>query len=123
MKRSLIAIVVLGVFLLSGCATYHISKQSLAEQLAGTRIEKKLVVNGNDLRTINVLDSKGRNTVLDVTRSTGVKITKTNGKHTTVYFDTILLDDSTISGCKTHFLNSRIKPVKLSEISKIELQK
>ena len=123
MKRSLIAFAALGMFLLSGCATYHISTQSLAEQFASSGTEAKINVNGNDLRTVTVLDKKGTKEELFVTRSTGMKITKKNGKHTTVYFDTILLTDSTLSGCKTHFFNSRIKPIKFADISKIELQK
>jgi len=123
MKRSLIAFAALGMFLLSGCATYHISTQSLAEQFANSGTEAKINVNGNDLRTITVLDKKGTKEELFVTRSTGMKITKKDAKHTTVYFDTILLTDSTLSGCKTHFFKSRIKPIKFADISKIELQK
>jgi hypothetical protein len=136
MKRSFIAFAVLGLFLLSGCATYHISTQSLMEQFANSKKETKVtvliappffffpgIVDGNSLRTITVLDSKGKEKVLNVTRRTGVKITKNNGKHTTFYFDTLLLKDSTISGCKTHFVNAKIKPVRFADIRKIELQK
>src|SRR5271156_5148597 len=104
--------------LLTGCTTYHITTQSLQAQLAGTPAEKKgnlLIpvdnIKGNALRQITVLDPKGKEKVLPVNYHTGVKITRKSGKHTTFYFDTLLLTDSTISGSKTHLFNARITPI------------
>lgn len=122
--------------LLTSCATYHLSTQSLMEQFASSQTEKKInvlvappyfffpgIVNGNNLRTIGVLDKHEQPQTLNVTRHMGVKITQNTGKHTIFYFDTLLLQDSTISGSKTHFFTAKIRPIKLANISKIELQK
>lgn len=123
-------------FLLTGCNTYHLSTESLLKQFAASQKETKVtllilppfvffpgIVEGNSLRTITVLDKKEQEHIIPVTRSTGVKITQTNGKHTTFYFNTLLLKDSTINGSKTHFFTARIHPIKFADISKIELQK
>ena len=106
------------------------------EQFAGATKETKVtmlimppfvcfpgIVAGNSLRTITVLDKDDKAHELPVTRSMGVKITQKSGKKTTFYFNTLLLKDSTITGSKTHFFKSNIKPVKFGDIEKIELQK
>jgi hypothetical protein len=134
-KKSLLALSFCTVTLFS-CNTYHLSKQSLMEQFADSRTEKKYlffimppfvffpgIVNGNNLRTITCLDKKGTEVTLNVTNHTGVRITKNDGKKTTFYFNTLCLQDSLISGSKTHFFNAPIKKIKLSDIEKIELQR
>ena len=122
--------------LLSSCATYHISMQSLLEQFAGTQKEKKImialappyffypgIVEGNNLRFVTVLDKNEHAHTIPVTMHTGVRITTNTGKRTTFYFNTLLLKDSTITGSKTHFFNASIRPIKFADITKIELQK
>jgi hypothetical protein len=122
--------------LLTGCATYHLSTQSLVEQFGNSSTEKKKIllpvfpyvffvdpVTGNDLQTIKVLDKNGQEKVLTVTNQTGVRITRTDSSRTTFYFNTLLLKDSTITGSKTHFFNAHIKPINFRDISKIEIQK
>jgi hypothetical protein len=120
---------------LTGCATYHISTQSLVQQFADTQPEKKhtivvafpffipFSVNGNSLRTLTVLDKNGKETVIPVTYRTSVRITRNDSSRTTFYFNTLLIQDSTISGSKTHFFEAHIKPMKLKDIAKIEVQK
>jgi hypothetical protein len=119
---------------LTGCATYHISTESLVQQFANTQPEKKYIytpslpfipfsVDGNSLTTLTVLDKNGKETVIPVTNRTGVRITKTDSSRTTFYFNTLLIRDSTISGSKTHFFEAHIKPMKLKDIAKIEVQK
>lgn len=120
--------------LLTGCATYHISTDSLVQQFANTKPEKKYIysptipfipfsVNGNSLQTITVLDKNGKETVIPVTNRTSVRITRIDSSRTTFYFNTLLIQDSTISGSKTHFFEAHFKPIKLQEIAKIEIQK
>ncbi|MCW3121961.1 MAG: hypothetical protein JWQ38_1453 [Flavipsychrobacter sp.] len=122
--------------LLSSCATYHLSTESLLRQFANTQEEKKItvfiappffvfpgVVDGNSLSAITVLDKKEQPHTFPVTRHMGVRITKNNGKRKTFYFNTLLLEDSTIVGSQTHFFNARIKPIKFADIKKIELQR
>jgi hypothetical protein len=126
--------------LLNGCATYHISTESLLQQFVDVQPEKKVTnfaptggligallftrtVEGNSLNKITVLDAKEQQQTLNVTRATSVRITKKDGKKVTFYFNTLLLKDSTITGSKTHFVNAKIKPVRFADIDKIELQK
>ena len=75
------------------------------------------------MRMITVLDNHEQPHTLPVKRHMGVKITQKTGKKTTFYFDTLLLKDSTITGNKTHFITSKIRPIRFADISKIELQK
>lgn len=130
-----IIVALIFVVLLSGCATYHITTESLLEQFAGVSQQTKVnmliappfvcfpgVVKGNSLREITVLDKNGREHTLPVTNHTSVKITRKEGKKTTFYFDTLLLKDSTITGNKTHFIKSNIKPIYFADITGIELQ-
>lgn len=136
MKANLTTLLAVCTLLLSGCATYHLSTQSLLEQFAGTQKEKKIlivimppyffypgIVDGNSLRTIDVLDKSEQPHTLNVNRHTGVRITQKTGKRTTFYFNTLLLKDSTITGSKTHFFTAKIKPIQFANIEKIELQK
>ena len=121
--------------LLSGCTTYNLSTQSLLEQFANTKTEKKenviiafpfflpFEVTGNDLREIKCLDNNGNEVVLPVTNHTGVRITKKDGSRKTFYFDTLLIKDSTISGRKSHLIGTDIKPINLNDIQNIELQR
>jgi hypothetical protein len=119
----------------TGCATYNLSSQSMLEQFANTGSEKKVtylivppfvffpgVVKGNDLRILKCIDKNGNEKIVTVTNRTSVRITKSDNSRTTFYFDTLLLKDSTIAGSKTHFFNAQIKPIKFSDISKIEIQ-
>jgi len=122
------------VFLLTSCVTYHVTTQSLLEQFVAVHQEMKPnipvfplvflpgVVEGNDLKRIKVLDKKDSVHYIYVTNRTGVRITKLDCTKTTFYFDTMIIKDSTITGCKTHFVPSHIKPIKLSNIKKIEIQ-
>jgi hypothetical protein len=92
----------------------------LYTKLTGTicRITKR-----KESKYISVLDKKEKSHTFPVTRHMGVKITQNNGKKTTFYFDTLLLQGSTITGSKTHFLTARIKPIPFANINKIELQR
>ncbi|MBU3927521.1 MAG: hypothetical protein KKB74_06920 [Bacteroidetes bacterium] len=121
--------------LVSRCATYHLSTRSLLEQFADTKKEQKVniiyafplvfpgMVTGNDLDEIKVLDKNGNESTIPVTHHTGVRITKNDGKKNTFYFDTLIIQDSTITGKKDHFLGINIVPINLNDIKKIELQK
>ena len=137
MKKNLLTkcIYILCVVILSSCETYHLSTQSLLTQFAETQTETKVnfifayplffpgVVTGNNLRGIMCLDKNDQKVILNITNHTGVRITKKDGKRKTFYFDTLLIKDSVINGAESHFFGLTIKPIKLNEIEKIELQK
>lgn len=120
--------------LLASCATYQVSTQSLVQQMTDTKPEKKFIyspnlpfipfsVEGNDLKTIQVLDKNGKESSIGITNRTSVRITKNDSSHTTFYFNTLLIKDSTITGSKTHFFEAHIRPIPLRSIAKIEIQK
>jgi hypothetical protein len=140
MKKKLSHFAAICCVMLSGCTTYHISTVSMLQQFADAPSEEKVTnfaptggllsglyfiqtVRGNSLMEITVLDKNEQEYVLPVTNTTGVRITKKNGRKTTFYFNTLLLKDSTITGSKTHFFNAQIKPIPFMDIAKIELQK
>jgi hypothetical protein len=132
MKKSLLYF--LAPLLLTSCATYHLSTESLVQQMANTQPEKKYTympslpfipfsVDGNSLHQLKCLDKNGKEITIDITNRTSVRITLADSSRRTFYFNTLLLKDSTISGSKTHFFEMHIKPVMLRDVVKIELQK
>ncbi len=129
MKKRLLLFFIAAI-LLSGCATYHISVESLQAQLKGTKVEMKenlLIpvdnIYGNGLANVKVLDKHDKEHTIHVNKHTGVRITQKDGKRTTFYFETLLLFNGTINGSKTHLFNAHIKPIRFEDISKIEIQK
>jgi len=126
MKYSLTILTLGFSFFLSGCASYIVSTTSLSEQLNGNEVNKGYLlahaaVKGNELKTIKCLDKNGREKEIPVTNRTGVRITRIDNSKTTFYFNTLLIKDSAITGSKTHFFNAEVTPIKISEISKIEI--
>ena len=128
-------LVLLLSFSLLGCTTYHLSTQSLLQQFANTHKEEKVnlliafpfffpfEVTGNDLTEIKVLDKNDIENILTITHHTGVRITKKDSKKNTFYFDTLIIQDSTITGKKDHFIGVNINPINLNDIDKIEIQR
>jgi len=128
-------LLLISALFLSGCATYHLSTYSLLEQFADTQKETKVnviaaypifffgTVTGNNLSEIKCLDKNGQEHIIPVTRGTGIRITKKDGTRNTFYFDTLIIQDSTITGKKDHFFGINVKPINLNDIEKIELQR
>ncbi|MGC4059176.1 MAG: hypothetical protein QM743_13820 [Chitinophagaceae bacterium] len=121
--------------LLSSCRTYHLTTDSLLQQFADVKPETKRnyfgvfpllfqgSVTGNSLRRIKVLDKNNKVRVLRITNHTGIKLTTLDGKSRRFVFDTLLIKDSTITGNRSHIFRLDIKPVKLTDIAKIEIQR
>jgi hypothetical protein len=136
-QRKRLLALLLGVSILfSGCTTYHLSTQSLLEQFANSGTEKKTTilivapyfffpgsVKGNDLTSIVCQNNKGNAETIVIAQRTAIRITKTDGSRTTFYFNTLIIKDSTITGSKSDFFNVPIKPIKLEDIAKLEVQK
>ncbi|MEP7377620.1 MAG: hypothetical protein ABI675_29720 [Chitinophagaceae bacterium] len=135
MRNYLKVVLSLMTSLLFGCTTYHLTAESLLQQFADVNPETKRnfiialplifpgTVNGNSLTEIKVLDQHNNEHTVPVTSHTGVRITKKDGMRKTFYFDTLLIKDSTINGKKSHFVGLDIKPIRLDDIAKIELQR
>jgi len=120
--------------LLTSCSTYHLSSESLVQQMADTKPERQYIyspnlpfipfsVDGNSLHQLKCIDKNGKETTIVVTNRTSVRITLADSSHKTFYFNTLLLKDSTISGSKTHFFEMHIKPILLRDVVKIEVQR
>ena len=127
MKHLLFTLSFLLLILLTGCEVYQVTTSSLAEQLNGKTVNKgyldaKDAVKGNDLKTVKCIDKDNKEKIIPVTNRTAVKITKKDNTSTSFYFDTLIIKDSSIVGSKTHFFNAQIKPIKFSDISKIEIE-
>ncbi len=135
MTNKLRIIIALATLAICGCTTYHLSTGSLLQQFADVHPETKTnliiafplifpgTVTGNSLSSIKVLDQKNTEHTIPVTNHTSVRITKKDGTRKTFYFDTLLIQDSVINGKKSHFVGIDIKPIKLDDIEKIELQR
>lgn len=123
-----ITLSILAVLTFTACTTYHLSTQNLLKQFDSSGVESKgflfpNAVKGNDLKTFIVQDNKGTDHLLPVSDHTAIRITKKNNKRVQLYFNTIILKDSAITGSKSHFLNIPIPPINFSDITKIEVQK
>ena len=126
MQKLPFGLAIICLTLLTSCAAYQLSTQSLSDQLNGNTVSKGYLlaanaVKGNDLKTIKCIDKNGKEKEITATNRTGVRITKNDNSKTTFYFNTLLIKDSSIVGSKTHFFNAKVKPIKFSDISKIEI--
>jgi hypothetical protein len=126
MKKLSLIILIVPLVCFTGCASYQISSSSLSGQLTGNTVGKGYLlatnaVKGNDLKSVKCIDKNGREKQVSVTNRTGVRITKTDNSKTTFYFNTLLIQDSSIVGSRTHFFNDKVEPIKLSDIAKIEI--
>ena len=65
--------------LLTSCATYHLSTESLVQQMADTKPERKYIyspnlpfipfsVEGNSVQQLKCLDKNGKETTIDVSK-------------------------------------------------------
>ncbi len=59
---------------------------------------------------------------LTVVPRTQIRITKQNNSRTTIYFYTLTIKDSALSGSKSNIVNLPIKPIPLSDITLLEIQ-
>jgi hypothetical protein len=102
---------------------YHIPIDSLVNQFRQSGNGQHIFVRGNDVKNIQCFDKNGTQLLLPVTNRTGIRIIKTDNSKETFYLNTITLTDSTITGDKTHFFSSHIRPIKFADISIIEILK
>ncbi|BAV04343.1 hypothetical protein SAMN05421788_11071 [Filimonas lacunae] len=120
------ALILSGMCLLAGVAShaqYHISTDNLVKQFLTASTEQHIFVKGTDLKQVICLNKSEAIDSLEVTNLTAIRIYKKDNSKTTFYFNTIKLTDSTITGCKTHFFNSYIKPIALTDIERIEIMR
>lgn len=121
-------IILVLITLLTCCTTYHLSADNLFSQLDSSSTQSKGFISpnsvkGNTLTSITCYDKGGNEHIIPVTSHTAVRISKTDNKQVQLYFDTIILRDSAITGSKSHYFSAPINPIKFLDILKIEIQK
>ena len=126
-----ISVVILIVLL--GCQSYQIPIASFKNQFAPIDSSSlKLVrVKGpagdiseylvNPIKQIRCVDKNGNNVSIPNSPSIEARITTSDGKKTTFYFDRMLIRNDSILGYRSRFFGLP-KSIALSEVSKIEVQ-
>ncbi len=122
---------------LFGCnTTYHITTQSLLQQLASSKKDSKdslsLVspyqfypgsVEGRSLKEIKCVDKDGETCLLGITKRTSIILTAGDGSRKSVYFNTLLVQDSLMGGSRNHVFRTKSKPVKISDVANIDIER
>lgn len=118
------------LLILSGCATYSVTKESLVKQLdenqdlsINAHFTPYTVTNypSNNLEKIKCVDQNGKELWLYPNKNTEFIITqKSDGKKIRAYFDTLILKNDTLFGLRSRIVGGlRIIPV--NDIAKIEI--
>ena len=136
MKKFLSAISLSALILmLVSCKSYTIPIDSFKEQLVNTNSsnQKTVTINNplyygnisyaaNNIDKIIVLDKNGNEKTLNNSGSIEMRITHKNGKKYHMYFDTVLLENDTLKGSRSRFLQHLKRQIHIDSISKIEVQ-
>lgn len=131
-------VALLGCLFLVSCTTYTIPTNSFREQMMkvepGTMKEVEinnplLVPNApniqytsNNIERIIVVDKEGKKTYLDNSPSIEMRVTHANGKKYHFYFDTVILENDTLKGGRSRFVQGLSRAIPMDSIVKIEVQ-
>ena len=136
MKYSRIFKVFMGLVVAS-CKTYTIQPELFKQQMlaapittismgvAGNPIAFIATDKGISTREVNnlvVQDKDGKTINLPVIAGTELRLTKQDGKHILMYLSGLQVNDTSLTGLKSVFMNIRTKPVLWREIIKVQLQ-
>ncbi|MGC1515042.1 MAG: hypothetical protein WA810_05650 [Maribacter sp.] len=107
------------VLTLTSCKTYTIPLESFREQMKNTNsATTKAVTVGNPLAFGNIAydannidrivaeDTDGNKIVLNNSGAIEIRVTHKNGKKYLMYFDTVLLENDTLKGGRSRFVQS-----------------
>nr|WP_294939019.1 hypothetical protein [uncultured Flavobacterium sp.] len=129
MKKILFAAVITALCL-TGCATFTITKESLAEQLsenqniARTNNVASLGTGyySNNLQKIRCTAKNGKEVFLYSGKNMNFIITKTStGKTVSMYFDTVYFKNDTLFGLKSRIVGGK-RAIPVTDIAKIAIQ-
>jgi hypothetical protein len=135
MKKRFMVISVIGCIVVSSCTTYYIPVDSLKQQFAGIDSTKfkEVIVKGpvyeryqylaNPIERIQCVDKKG--TPHQMTNSPSIETRFTYGyknKRKVFYFDRIYVDNNSVFGVESRFIESIRNSIPLDSITKIEVQ-
>lgn len=132
-KTALILIFISWV--IHSCTTYNIAPSSFKAQMEGSNSQnqKKVTINNplgygnlsylaNTIDTIVAVDKKGETKSLTNSASMELRITHKNGKKYIMYFDTVILENDTLKGAPSRFLQKLSTQIRFDCITKIEIQ-
>jgi uncharacterized protein YxeA len=123
-------ILLLLLLIITGCASYTISKQSLVEQLQENESTNKTrnvasvgtAYTSNNLSKIKCFDKNGKEVLINADKNTTFAITNANtGKTVTLYFDTVYLSNDSIIGLKSRIVGGKSSTA-LNDISSIQVK-
>ncbi|MEO9548429.1 MAG: hypothetical protein ABJE97_07935 [Maribacter dokdonensis] len=136
MKKLTLKFIGIGaLFLIISCKTYTIPTESFREQMKNTNSStmKDVKVNNpltfgnisysaNNINRIVVEDKDGNKTYLNNSGSIEMRVTHKNGKKFHMYFDTVILENDTLKGGRSRFVQSLKRQIPMDSIAKIEVQ-
>ena len=136
MNRNISRFIGFGIIMLNvSCKTYTIPVDSFKEQMKNTNSlnMKDVTVNNpltfgtisysaNNIDRINVVDKNGNKSYLDNSGSIEMRVTHKNGKKYHMYFDTVILENDTLKGGRSRFIQSLTRQIPIDSIVKIEVQ-
>lgn len=123
------------LILMLSCKSYTIPTESFREQMRNTKTStmKDVKVNNpltfgdisyaaNNINRIIVEDKNGNETYLNNSGSIEMRVTHKNGKKYIMYFDTVILENDTLKGGRSRFIQSLQRQIPMDSIAKIEVQ-
>lgn len=128
MKKILLLAILITI---SSCASFTISKESLADQLEKSQSVSKTnniaslgtAYYSNNLQKIKCLDKNGNEVLLSASKNMNFVVTKTStGKSVNMYFDTVYIKNDTLFGLKSRIIGGK-RMIALNDVSKIIIQK
>ncbi len=80
-------------------------------------------VEGRSIKEIKCIDKEGETCLLGITKRTSIILTNTDGSRKSVYFNALLIQDSLMGSSRNHAFRTKNKPVKISEIANIDIER
>ena len=137
MKRSKYLVLIVFLIFVS-CKTYTLEPFYLKELLLKVNPESmkpddkskvkvgltnvKFTYKSNKIDYIKVLNKNGVKDVINNSPVLEMRVTLKNNKKYNMYFDTVYLENDTLTGCKSRFFPNLTTKIPFNEIIKIEVQ-
>lgn len=130
--KKIVTLYILTLFV--SCKTYELTPLSLKTQLENSFVEKKGVKLNNasiffnstymavGLDSLEVYDKKGKIFYLQNSPSIEIRLINNEGEKFTMYFDTVVIKNDTLTGCRSRFISGIKHKVPFSTISKVFVQ-
>ena len=118
--------------MLFSCKTYTVSPESFKRQMKSTNLIEVEINNpigyntipyySNNIGMIEVIEKDGNKKLLYNSPSIEMRLTLNNKKRYVFYFDTVILENDTLKGQQSRFIQSLTKEIPFDSIAKIEIQ-